>query len=76
MRHRVTYASGPLIVPAFALEAFVVNSVPCQLCHQPVSLENARINEHGKAVHEECYLSALKIVPAPKQNPTEPGTVA
>jgi hypothetical protein len=55
----------------------MVSSFPCQICHEPVSLEDARINEQGKAVHEECYLRAIKIVPSPaKQNPSEPGTVA
>lgn len=37
------------------------STVPCQLCQQPVPLEVARINELGKAVHEECYLQAIKM---------------
>ena len=36
-------------------------SVSCQLCHKPVKLENARVNELGKAVHEECYVQALQM---------------
>lgn len=39
----------------------MASSVRCQLCNEPVTLENARINELGKAVHEECYLKALQI---------------
>jgi hypothetical protein len=39
----------------------MVTSVLCQLCKQPVLLEKARINELGKAVHEECYLQSIRI---------------
>lgn len=50
-------------------------SVPCQLCQQPVPLESARINELGKAVHEECYLNALRIgKPAQREPLPKPGT--
>ena len=35
-------------------------TVDCQLCNKPVMLETARINEHGKAVHEECYVNSIK----------------
>ena len=31
----------------------------CLICHKPVQLENAKTDERGKAVHEECY--ALKL---------------
>lgn len=34
--------------------------VICPICNKPVILESARVNELGKAVHEECYLKALK----------------
>jgi hypothetical protein len=45
----------------------MASSVPCQLCQQPVPLENARINELGEAVHEECYLETVRI-----NNPGKP----
>ena len=35
-------------------------SVVCELCKKPVLLEKARINEMGKAVHEHCYLQAIR----------------
>lgn len=38
----------------------MLNPVFCQFCQQPVILETARINEFGKAVHEECYLKAIQ----------------
>lgn len=38
----------------------MVNPVPCQICKMPVILETARIDERGKAVHEECYLKAIQ----------------
>lgn len=50
-------------------------SVPCQLCQRPVPLEIARINELGKAVHEECYLNAIRIAkPAKSEQLPKPGT--
>lgn len=34
--------------------------VVCELCKKPVLLEKARINELGKAVHEQCYVRAIR----------------
>jgi len=28
----------------------------CAICDRPVSLEECRINEDGRAVHENCYI--------------------
>jgi hypothetical protein len=36
-------------------------SVVCDLCKKSVPLEKARINESGKAVHEQCYLQAILV---------------
>ncbi|HEV2400306.1 MAG TPA: hypothetical protein VGS27_25435 [Candidatus Sulfotelmatobacter sp.] len=33
----------------------------CPICNKPVSLETAKADEHGRAVHEECYLLSLKL---------------
>jgi hypothetical protein len=38
------------------------------LCNEPVKLEKARINELGKAVHEECYLKMLNIPKTPSRD--------
>ncbi len=35
-------------------------SIVCELCKKPVLLEKARINELGKAVHEQCYVRAIR----------------
>lgn len=43
----------------------MVTPVMCQICKQPVILETARVDEHGKAVHEECYFNALKGLQRP-----------
>jgi hypothetical protein len=40
----------------------MASSVLCQLCNEPVFLESARINEHGKPVHEDCYVESIKIM--------------
>jgi len=38
----------------------MVSPVICQICKKPVILETARIDERGKAVHEECYLKTIQ----------------
>ncbi len=32
----------------------------CPICHDPVSLESANTDEHGCAVHEDCYWAYLE----------------
>lgn len=32
----------------------------CPLCNEPVELETTKTNEDGEAVHEECYVLAVK----------------
>jgi hypothetical protein len=40
-------------------------------------LETARINELGKAVHEDCYVRALQMQkPLNPQSPTTPDSMA
>ena len=31
----------------------------CALCSKPVSLEEDKIDENGKPVHEDCYAKSL-----------------
>ncbi|HLZ41638.1 MAG TPA: hypothetical protein VKQ11_11785 [Candidatus Sulfotelmatobacter sp.] len=31
----------------------------CSACNEPVSLETAKTDESGQAIHEECYLVNL-----------------
>lgn len=31
----------------------------CLVCNEPVSLETAKTDESGQAIHEECYLVNL-----------------
>jgi hypothetical protein len=33
----------------------------CCICRQPVALEISKANEHGEAVHEECYVKAVAV---------------
>jgi hypothetical protein len=37
--------------------------VTCVICSKPVSLEVARIDENGQAVHEECYMERVQAKP-------------
>lgn len=39
---------------------------PCPICNEPVKLETAKANEHGKPVHEECYLASISGKAPPK----------
>jgi hypothetical protein len=31
----------------------------CWICKKPVSLEECKIDEDGKAMHEKCYVSLI-----------------
>ena len=31
----------------------------CALCRESVELEESKTDEHGEAIHEECYVSKL-----------------
>lgn len=33
--------------------------VACHICNQPVNLEEATIDENGRAVHSACYLKRI-----------------
>jgi len=33
----------------------------CRICDKPIKLETAKIDEEGKAVHEECYVRKLRL---------------
>jgi hypothetical protein len=33
----------------------------CPICDGSVSLESANTDEHGKAIHEDCYLLKVKL---------------
>lgn len=36
-----------------------VQEINCSICNKPVSLESARTDEAGRAVHQECYLLSV-----------------
>lgn len=33
----------------------------CTICNCPISLEESKITEDGKPVHEECYYQKIKL---------------
>lgn len=35
----------------------------CVICKESVPLEESKVDEYGKAVHEECYVSKLTGTP-------------
>jgi hypothetical protein len=34
---------------------------PCAICKHPVNLEESKTNEHGDAVHENCYIWTVEL---------------
>jgi len=38
----------------------------CGICNKPVEIETATTDEHGKAVHEECWLLKMRLEQAKK----------
>jgi hypothetical protein len=52
----------------YRIDLIRVGSIPYQTCHTEILgrrcayLENAKTNEAGRAVHEECYLAKQKRV--------------
>jgi hypothetical protein len=41
-------------------EEFTAQLPPCVHCHQAIDMENAWIDDRGKAIHAKCYLLKLK----------------
>ena len=39
----------------------IKHPLPCRICGKPVSLEAAKTDEDGKAVHEDCYVSKMRF---------------
>ena len=33
----------------------------CPICGKPIPLENAKADENGQCIHEECYLLKLQL---------------
>jgi hypothetical protein len=38
-----------------------VFNLTCSFCSQAVPLETAKTEEHGLAIHEECYVLKLRV---------------
>src|SRR5260370_25941804 len=43
--------------------------IKCAICGSPISLEDAKVSEDGKPVHEECYVAKLRLG---KHDPPQP----
>jgi hypothetical protein len=42
------------------MEPYAIPPHECWVCGKPVSLEECKIDEQGRAVHEQCYLTRMK----------------
>jgi hypothetical protein len=41
----------------------------CSICHMPVFLDEAKTDEVGHAIHENCYLAKVGMTNAPSSRP-------
>jgi hypothetical protein len=39
----------------------VSDTLICSICKQPVNLEESKTDEHGRAVHENCYIWTVEL---------------
>lgn len=61
MRKPTTYFEQvPLALAKKIAEQEVASSaITCAICNHAVALEKCKIDEDGKAVHDDCYLTKL-----------------
>ena len=38
----------------------------CVVCNESVNLEESKADEHGRAVHENCYVSTVALKESPE----------
>jgi hypothetical protein len=38
-----------------------IKSTYCWICGRELSLEDCKTDEHGRAIHEECYVARMKL---------------
>jgi hypothetical protein len=41
----------------------------CSVCNEPVEIEAATVDEHGNAIHEECWLRKMRRQEQSQQPP-------
>jgi hypothetical protein len=59
--------------PKCHLSTHTRNANPlCPICNQRVPLEESNTDEHGLAVHEECYVLKLRLKRASSESLPEP----
>jgi hypothetical protein len=46
----------------------------CAICRKPVAVETSKTDEHGHAVHEECYVLKLRLFQASQPSHKAPAT--
>ncbi len=51
---------GRLVLGYAAMPTFHA-PIKCAICGNPISLEDAKVTENGKPVHEECYVAKLRL---------------
>ncbi len=44
----------------------------CWICDQPIRLEDCKIDEHGRAVHETCYVAKVSLENKSAQDKDKP----
>ena len=49
------------------------SSVLCSICFKPIRSEKCKIDEEGRAVHEQCQLDKMRFFPPDKNARHEKG---
>jgi hypothetical protein len=62
--------TGPRALHVYPGSISRENTVPlCPICKKAVPLETANTDEHGRAMHEECYLLKVRLEDATTLSP-------
>jgi hypothetical protein len=50
------------------------HEIGCVICGKPLPIEEAKTEDDGLPVHEECYVLRLKLKRAAGEEDTDPGS--
>jgi hypothetical protein len=48
----------------------------CVICNETVNLEESKADEHGRAVHENCYIFTVMLKKSPQTHSPNLGTIS
>ena len=69
--HRFRLIFGDTAAPEANTRKDKLHRASCWICNRDVPLQSCKVDEHGRAVHEECYVARMKLEPGSSRVPTE-----